>query len=428
MLNFYDLTIPFRSLLILGLFLEFCINIYLLPSLFRKNTSLSARLITLLSLLVSALLMILYTGQTRAALRFLPVPALSDRLCRLPLLIPIALFLLILVHLIHRLVCEYRFHQKNLTRFSIKESVDKLTSGLCFYLEGGRVVLSNRRMNMLCFSLAGISLQNAELFWNTLQNGDICLDVQRLSSGSQPHFRLSDGTVWMFSCEKLGSLYQLTAANTTQIQAVTEELQEKNAELSALNLRLRKHGENLDELTRSQERLEIKTRIHSELGQALLSTRRYLVNEYAVPTPPLAIWQRNIAMLRKEAELKETEQPLDMLARIASATGIDIESAGSLPESSEAQKLFVQAAAEALTNAVRHARATVLYTAWTETDTHYTASFRNNGDIPKKAIIEGGGLDSLRKKIERAGGTMTVTHLPVFELTVTLPKERGDSL
>ena len=42
-----------------------------------------------------------------------------------------------------------------------------------------------------------------------------------------------------------------------------------------------------------------------------------------------------------------------------------------------------------------------------------------------KEITEGGGLSSLRKKIESEGGTMAVRSLPEFELIVTLPKKRG---
>ena len=65
----------------------------------------------------------------------------------------------------------------------------------------------------------------------------------------------------------LEGIFQLNAADTTRIYAVTEELRQKNIELAALNLRLRKYGENVDELTRSKERLETKSRIHGELAQ-----------------------------------------------------------------------------------------------------------------------------------------------------------------
>jgi len=41
---------------------------------------------------------------------------------------------------------------------------------------------------------------------------------------------------------------------------------------------------------------------------------------------------------------------------------------------------------------------------------------------PGSEIIEGGGLSTLRRRVERAGGTMTVQSLPKFKLTVTVPK------
>ena len=62
----------------------------------------------------------------------------------------------------------------------------------------------------------------------------------------------------------------------------------------------------------------------------------------------LELWQQSIAMLRKEAQMIEDEQPMDMLARIASQTGITTCCSGDFPVAKDTQKLFVQAAAEAL--------------------------------------------------------------------------------
>lgn len=36
-------------------------------------------------------------------------------------------------------------------------------------------------------------------------------------------------------------------------------------------------------------------------------------------------------------------------------------------------------------------------------------------------MSEGGGLSSLRARVEKAGGTMSVRAAPEFELTVTVP-------
>ena len=119
--------------------------------------------------------------------------------------------------------------------------------------------------------------------------------------GENPTFRLPDQTVWTFAREVLGGITQLTAAQTTRLNKLTEELKEKNAELSVMNERLRKYGENVDELTREKERLETKARIHRELGQALLLTRRYLQGESENTQELLNVLKRNIAMLRLES-------------------------------------------------------------------------------------------------------------------------------
>ena len=226
--------------------------------------------------------------------------------------------------------------------------------------------------------------------------------------------------------KRTDDIHQLSAADTTQIQTVTDELKEKNIALAALNFRLRKHGENVDELTRAKERLETKSRIHSELGQALLASRRYLVNEGSCENIPLEQWRSSIAMLRKEAEQRDAEKPLDMLQRIAASTGITTQITGALPIAEDIQKLFVEAAAEALTNAISHAQAKTLYIDLKETEGDFSASFRNDGNPPQGVITEGGGLSSLRKKLEREGGTMTVSTCPDYVLTVVLPKKGGD--
>lgn len=427
MMTFFDLTIPFRSLLILGFLLELCVGGCMLPAALRRK-KLLPKVLIVSGMLISGTLMIIYTAEARANLRDLSVPAVSKWLCGQPLLLPLLLFLAILVCFFHLAVKEWQFRRNTITRSSIKEGIDKISSGLCFYQDGGRVILVNRRMNALCFSVVGKDLQNAELFWQLLSGGEVLPDVERLSFGNHPSFRLPDGTVWTFSYENLNGIHQLSAADTTQIQAVTDELKSKNIELAALNLRLRKHGENVDELTRAKERLETKTRIHSELGQALLSTRRFLLDESGTQAAPLEVWQRNIAMLRKEAELKEKEQPLEMLSRIAASTGIAIQLDGEIPPNEQVQELFVRAAAEALTNAISHARAKTLYIELGSSGYAYTADFRNDGSRPTGEIIEGGGLGSLRKKIEREGGIMQVSGKPDFVLSIMLPKEGGGIL
>ena len=424
-MTYYDLPIPLRSLVIFALCLELCCGGCLLVTVWQKKR-LAPKLLLSLSILVSVFLMVVYTAEARARLRNMVVPDISVWLCELPLWQPLSVALVVMAYLICVLLQELIYHRNTITRSSIQEGINKLTSGLCFYRDGGRVTLVNHRMIELCHEIIGRDLQNALLFREILSDGPVREGVTRLSGGDCPSFRLPDGKVWTFAYKDLHGIHQLTAAETTQIQAVTDELKEKNLQLAALNHRLRMYGENVDELTRSKERLETKTRIHGELGQALLSTRRYLLDGELEPSDMLGLWQRSIAMLRKEAQLMEEEKPMEMLARIASHTGITTRFSGDIPENQEIQKLFVQAAAEALTNAISHARAKTLYIRFGADEHCHTVEFTNDGIRPEGTITEGGGLSSLRSKIEARGGTMTVTGTPDFILCVTLPKTGGD--
>jgi len=84
---------------------------------------------------------------------------------------------------------------------------------------------------------------------------------------------------------------------------------------------------------------------------------------------------------------------------------------------------MTSAATEALTNAVRHAQATTLFVEFTESDEFYFARYTNDGNVPDKEINEGGGLGSLRNKIERCGGEMHIQSVPKYVLDISLPKE-----
>ena len=424
---YYNLALPLRCILILAMFLEFCFGAYII-FLLRLRKKPTAVIITLSAMLLSLGLMIIYTAEARANLRSLSVPALSEWLCQRSALLPIAVIIGVLLLELYIFRAEWLFRKNTITRSSIKEGVDKISSGLCFYRQGGRVILANNRINELCFKIAGKDLQNAQSFWNLLKDGEPAPGAQRLQGGNQPVFRLEDGRVWTFSCQKLSDIFQLSAADTTEIHAVTEKLREKNKELEALNMRLRKYGENVDELTRAKERLETKSRIHGELGQALMASRRWMMAGDNGDDMPLEQWRSSIAMLRKEAELESSEKPLEMLQRISASTGINTQITGELPQPESVQRLFVEAAAEALTNAISHARAKTLFISLTETELSYSASFRNDGTRPDGEITEGGGLSSLRKKLEREGGSMEIKSRPDFELLVTLPKKGGDEL
>ena len=417
MIAYYDISMPMRCLVILCMFFLVCLGGYLIPIVFHWKQH-QPKILLSIAILICTVPMTIYIAEARANLRQLQIPSISLWLCQQPLLFPLILIFLVAVYFGYLIMKVRRIRSNTITRSSIKEGIDKISSGLCFYIEGGRLILTNNRMNELCHAIVGRDLQNAELFWQILSNGEVKPGVERLSLGSYPSFRLQDGNVWTFAREKLKGFIQLTAADTTLQQSLTDELQDKNQDLAAMNLRLRKYGENVDELVRAKERLETKVQIHGELGKALLAARRYLLDENA-QEPPVDIWRRNIAMLRKEMEAKKAEDPMNILEKAARSAGINLKIYGQLSEEIEYRQLFLLAASEALTNAVFHAGAGTLCIELTETDYQWKMRFTNDGAKPDKPITEGGGLGSLRRKLESMGACMSVDSIPKFALTIT---------
>lgn len=427
MIGFCDLHYAVKSFFLVVTFVAVCSSICLLPRVFSRKRQLPKLLVPLCFILSGAML-ILFASEVKSAHPSWKLTPIIESVTALPIIIPILILLSIIVILLAVVFKERKFEKNAITRSSVKESLDWLNTGLCFAYKNGMVMLINHRMNNLSHTIFGRDLQNANAFWENLNDGEIQSGVTRLFMGENPTFRLPDQTVWTFAREVLGGITQLTAAQTTRLNKLTEELKEKNAELSVMNERLRKYGENVDELTREKERLETKARIHRELGQALLLTRRYLQGESENTQELLNVLKRNIAMLRLEAESPKNDEPLDMLLKVAHSAGIEVLITGQMPKQEDANRLFFEAATEALTNAVRHADAKTLRIAFLQDNTAYSVCFTNDGSKPQNKIVEGGGLGSLRQKTEQIGGTMEVLYQTEFVLKLTIPKKRGDIL
>ncbi|MBQ9330110.1 MAG: hypothetical protein IJ221_03895 [Oscillibacter sp.] len=314
-----------------------------------------------------------------------------------------------------------RWKRRHITLMSVKEGIDQLDSGLCCCWPDGVVKLANPRMQALCRAITGQSLRNGAAFWETLR--------------PSPIRTLPDGSVWSFSRRELtleeGTLYELTAVDVTREYALTEALQARERELADYNRRLRDYGAEADEVGVQEEMLAMKLRIHDQLGQALLSSRRHL------ESPPAsldqarserqrigALWQEAIRM-GVAAGSRQQDETLRSIADAGAAVGIRVELDGALPPEGRAMRLLTAGARTALTNAYRHAGATAL-TIRVRTVSlpggreRVEIAYQNNGAAPAGPVTEGGGLTALRQTVERQGGQMWVYWHPVFTLTITL--------
>ena len=81
---------------------------------------------------------------------------------------------------------------------------------------------------------------------------------------------------------------------------------------------------------------------------------------------------------------------------------------------------------KALVNGVRHGNASTVFIDLSESDDFYKICFRNNGQQPYLPIKEGGGLGTLRKKVERLCGEMSVLTKPDFLLVIEVKKSKSE--
>ena len=308
--------------------------------------------------------------------------------------------------------------RRQLSPVSIKESCDHLPSALCFAWENGLPCLKNLKMDELSHLLTGEALLNANDFWKTME--------------LQPIVTLENGQTWSFEHVRLGmsgkTVYQITGTNITEEAQLQRELEEDNLRLKNMNRRLRQYGQDVQEATREKEILRAKTRVHDELGHALLQTRQFLSDTQGDAESVCAAWRQNVRLLLGKYADEQRFDAFAQLARAAQAIGVTIERRGVFPaEGTESAQLVETAAHECLTNLVRHAGGTRLEIIGEKVASGWRIHYLNDGSAPSGPIVEGSGLTALRARTEAAGCAMDIEYAPHFELTLTLPQERRET-
>ena len=341
----------------------------------------------------------------------------------------LALLALIAAWVLLSLRRQLIWRRSHVSRASVKEGLDRLPSGLCFYVRDGLPRLVNLRMDALCHQLLGAQLSNGEEFWRRLCEGDVLPGNRALQTGDAPILQTADGRVWSFERSRIdagGEVVQIIASDITREHQMNRELEAQNLRLEEMNLRLRIYGENIRELTREKETLSAKMRIHDGFGQALLAAHRLAVQTSGAEqrAEVLRLWRQNLTLMERLGEEEPPSQGLAGLIESAGAIGMRLTVEGALPpEDAPCAALLESAARECLTNAARHAGSTELRLCLQSVSGRLRAVFTNDGRAPESAIAEGGGLSSLRRSVESAGGSMRVESAPRFRLTLELPPE-----
>ena len=343
-----------------------------------------------------------------------------------PYVVLMAVILLSLVVCIRMLLSETK-NRRTINQGSIKEAFDNLPTGVCFFNEPGLPVLCNRAMQRFSFAVCGKDVQFVTDLESCLAD-DFVPAAKAQKDGKV--FVLDNGQAWqlekrIFTDEGGKSYTQYVATDVTDLHKNRVELTGENERLRKVQADLKHLSANVVAVTREEEILNTKMRVHDEMGKCLLAAQQYLQEDVTQPLPDsvVASWQKAVSMLKHSNET-EDEDMLLQVRKTCEFVKLQYIQKGQLPTNEHVAYLLTCAVRECVTNAVRYAEATALYVDFSETADTASVTIANNGKLPEGEIKEGGGLSTLRRRIEREGGSMVTQAKPGFRLTVTVPKDK----
>lgn len=334
-------------------------------------------------------------------------------------------------------ICGYLFagiqmfgifkHRRNCLRENaIQESLDNLPSGIVFFDGNGMPKLMNRRMHQICMNLAGGDIQNITELEEALSKP---LKEQVFFDDDLKVYGFSDGSVWKFSEKEIittggDRFFQVLASEVSELYQSKVLLKRENQKLQEMSAAMKELSKNVVTLTREEETLSMKMRVHDNLGYSVLAAQWMLMRESEEDRDVfLSQWKQTLDLLNKDNESVEDEQLHRQVQDRAKFLGVKIIYTGEKIWESHIFRLLDIILLEALSNCVRHAGASELYVKFGSAEHEWGVVITDNGQKPEKNIKEGGGLSGIRKKVEQCGGTLRICSDPIFSITVKIPKE-----
>lgn len=314
-----------------------------------------------------------------------------------------------------------RIKKKHALRWAVKEALDTLPSAVCYFTAAGNVKLCNTAMYDLIRKITQNDLQ-------TLDELNEALDSCNQNTGVIREgnlFLFPDGHAWQYSVDKVtaadGRIYtEAVLSDVTELYEKRQKLQRQSRELKKMYRELKILSANVLEMTREEEILNLKSRLHDQMNMGVAAIRQILrQNTTSEENAAIAQFRRAIQVLQEENAYPQGD--IAEFIRDAEVSGIRVEITGDFPEEKEVLHLLLPVLREACVNAARHADASVLYITAERKSNAMRLLLTNDGRQPQQEVIPRGGLVDLGRMLAEAGGKIEIQSQPQFLLTVTLP-------
>lgn len=297
---------------------------------------------------------------------------------------------------------------------SLSTIFDALPNAILIFNKKGKILLINKSMTTLMTTL---SINAKELINFKIENAVLLMSYDNVHI-----YRLKNNEVWKFIIEKIPQLSgtsQLTATDISDNWELIEKLKFDNELLAEKSNQIKNTLENIKQISRVEEELETKIRIHDNLGQKITfllhNLRQGRSIDYESLTSISSILESTI---RGKQEL-DVESEYRLLKNALMNMDIALNMHGNFPKNEKLAKIYMDIINEATSNAIRHGFSKQIDIEFTEENNISRLKIINTG-FSNKEFSEGSGIKSMRKKIMKLNGEFNITISP-FCINIKVP-------
>lgn len=318
------------------------------------------------------------------------------------------LFVVLIISLVYEIIsCIYMYYKyfkkENINDFSIKKVIDTSDFGI-LVLRGNKAGLINNTMYEILreLDIKKDYIENIKKCSKEQLNGNYVIEIKN--------------NYYVFAINK----NEIIAFDITEEYNLQNKLNEQNNKIKNNNNELILGIENIEELEREKNLLNLKNKYHDILGQNLSVLQQYL-NKQNISKESFE--EIKFMINKMFIEIEDTEDSkvnLQNLIELHKNNGTNIRVTGKLPQNKEIAKVFFEIIREATTNAIKHAGSTNVFIEIKESLEEISMIITNDGKKSNEFITENEGIKGMRRKVNKLNGIFYIQTLPQFSVNVLL--------
>ena len=293
-----------------------------------------------------------------------------------------------------------------ISEYSIKQTVDNSDTGIMVLKDKDRIAMQNSSMYQLLEKL-------------NIKDDYINLIKEKKKDMLGENYIIEiDNQNYLFYIDE--AKQEVTAYNIDEEYRLYKEMEEQNRKISENNKNILWTIDNIENLNKEKNILKMKNKFHDILGQRLALLQAFL-NQDDNKKDNFEEIKFMIEKMFVELEEDSTaKHSLQDLIRIYSNAGVKLKVEGELPKEEGKARVLYEVIREAVTNAIKHANATLISIAISESLEGILMKIKNNGNKSSEVVREHDGIKGMRSKLEKIGGKLTIKTRPEFEIEVVV--------